>query len=66
MFAIRWNSARMTLGALATAARIMPAPHAMSAGAIGTGLFTPLPAIAYAEKRRMRARPGLRGHKYRL
>ena len=66
MFAIRWNSARMTLGALATAARTIPAPFALSAGAFGTGLFVPLPAIAYAEKRRMRARSGLRGHKYRI
>jgi hypothetical protein len=66
MFAIRWNSARMTLGALTTAARTIPAPYAMSAGALAAGLFVPLPAIAYAEKRRMRARFGLRGHKYRL
>jgi hypothetical protein len=66
MFAIRWNSARMTLGALATAARTTSATYAMSAGVLGTGLLAPLPAIAYAEKRRQRARSGLRGHKYRL
>jgi hypothetical protein len=65
MFAIRWISARMTLGALA-ASRTISTPYTMSAGALGTGLFAPLPAIAYAEKRRMRARSGLRGHKYRL
>ena len=65
MFAIRWNSARTTLGALAAAARILPAPM-MSAGAFGTGPFVPLPAVAGAGKRRTRARFGLRGHKYRL
>src|ERR1700759_4112367 len=58
----RWTATRLALGALAAALfpRPVPAAPAMAAATMAS-------SVAFeALKRRPRARPGLRGHKYRI
>jgi hypothetical protein len=62
MLIYRWKSTRLALGALAAALFPGPIPAATATASAATAASVAVEAL----KRRLRARPGLRGHKYRI